>query len=225
MHEGRRFIGGAAGALTLACILTGTEVAQAGDPSHVALWRFEMHGAYFQGDQRLGAGTLAPYNGWGFWGRVGISEFPWKWLGYDVLAQIGLVGTPQGTFDVAAEGAVAFAPARWKGSVDGSIVLGVGGGFGLERPVWLGRGGTGYPLLLGRLTLKPKNSIRFFTSFRFTPITSDAGWVRSYDLEVAGGYKWWHLGLRGRIDDVTQGDPERLYRTYWLGPTAGLVIR
>ncbi|HVK68591.1 MAG TPA: hypothetical protein VM694_29230 [Polyangium sp.] len=225
MHEGRRFIGGVAGALALACILTGTEAAQAGDPSHVALWRFDMHGAYFQGDQRLGAGTLAPYNGWGFWGRAGISEFPWKWLGYDVLAQIGMVGTPQGTFDVSAEGAVAFAPARWKGSVDGSIVLGVGGGFGFERPVWLGRGGTGYPLLLGRLTLKPKNSIRFFTSFRFTPITSDAGWVRSYDLEVAGGYKWWYLGLRGRIDDVTQGDPERLYRTYWLGPTAGLVIR
>jgi hypothetical protein len=215
---------GALAFLFAAMATFGSSPARASDLSNVSFGRLGLSTTYFRGDRLVGAGTTAPYDGVSVLGRFGITDMQWKWIGYDVDVHIGMVAPWTPRIFVATEGAVAFAPARWKGPLDGSLVLGVGGGFSFSRPVWI-PGTAFYPVAFARLMLLPKKKIRFTATYRFTPITTDAGWVRAHDLELTGGSKNWYVGATARIDDVTVGDPERLYRTYWIGPTAGVVIR
>ena len=81
-----------------------------------------------------------------------------------------------------------------------------------------------YPTLLARLRLFPARDLGLHAMWRFTPITTDALWVMAHDVETALSIGWIQVGVRGRIEEVTGGDPRRVYRGLWLGPFIGLAI-
>jgi len=226
VSQKKRCISGIAAVAAVSSVLLGAASARAEDVelSDAEYTRIDLHGMVMYRGVRDPNDDFTSYKDLGVWFRFALTRlYHEDWFGIDLLVRAGAALKYGPVFDGASDFALAGAPSRWKGTLPGSIVLGVGIGIGPPRgrqSVLL------YPVTFARLTLLPKKTTRFFATFRFTPITNDTAWVRSYDLEIAGGHSLWYAGLRGRIDTVTVESPlYDLPPMYSGGPFFGLAFR
>jgi hypothetical protein len=201
-----------------------------GSLSNIEPLRAELGGWYIQGAFSPAPNVTGTYGGGGGGVRVNCALLLGRWvvIDQDYRIAVSAYGDKESTPDFGIELGVGFARARWSGRLPGSFVFGVGGGASLGRPIWLGISASVYPMAFGRLLLKPSTNTRIQIGYRMSPISTQykfyAAWVQAHDLDIAAGYKYWHLGVRARMEDVIlHRDPSQTYTSYWIGPFVAFV--
>jgi hypothetical protein len=176
--------------------------------------RGDVTGAYLRGTKLVGYGTRKPYQGAAGVFHLEALWFHGQWIGFDVNAVISIPSTEVVAPVFSLEGALAFAPFRWKGSWGGSFVLGGGHGFtfGDRDRVWMASTTRLYPVVFARLRLMPTKRLGLHAGYRFIPVETAPLAVRVHDAEAAIGVDHLLFGARLVFSEATGGDPTRTYR-------------
>jgi len=193
--------------------------------STVEMARLDAGVFYIRGDKLVGYGTISRYQVLVGQIDLDVTRFPHERLGFEIHLNGGPVGFDENArveLGLSASGLVA--PLRWKGRAPGSFVLGIGGAFEFGRPVWLDPGFHGAPFALARFRIFPGETVGLQTTYRFVPITTNELWLQEHDVDVGVSAGLLQVSLRLRVDEVTGGEPSRLYRAIGGGLFAGLMV-
>lgn len=193
--------------------------------STVEMARLDAGVFYIRGDKLVGNGTRQRYQVLVGQIDLDVTRFPHERLGFEIHVNGGPVGFDENArVELGVSGSGLVAPIKWKGRAPGSFVLGVGGAFELGRPVWIDPAYHGAPFALARFRIFPGETVGLQTTYRFVPISTDALWLQEHDVDVGVSAGLLQVCLRLRVDEVTGGEPSRVYRSIGGGLFAGLVV-
>lgn len=198
--------------------------------SNVEHGRADIGGWYIGGNYSPAPNVVRSYSGGGGGLVVQCGMLIRKWFMFDSEYRLAGAGWSGGNDVVDFGLRLGFGLARlnWFGKLPGSFVFGIGGGASIGRPVFFNVSASVYPQAYGRFMLKFSQNVRMQMEYSYSPISTQKhfydAWVMAHEASLTVGYAWFHLGARGRMEDVyLDRDPQRNLRSYWIGGVLGFT--